>query len=208
MQRADDLRIGDSETSRLVLAVVVSLALHVSLVLAVRTQSAPSGAPQMLRASLVPVSAPEPVQASVAAESFEPRELKVPIERREAVDAQPDDQPPAAARAGTHGVQRDAASGDAAVYYTTQELDVRATPVKMETTLALEKSLLLGRLVRVKLRLFISEQGNVDRFEVLEADGLTSSVSLDDVTEIRFRPAQKGGRPVKSQKVVELTFAP
>ena len=85
---------------------------------------------------------------------------------------------------------------------------MRATPRKITSTPRVERSPMLGRIVKVKLRLFISDSGEVDRFEVLEAEGLTPALSLDDVREIPFYPAQRQGRPVRSQKVVELTFSP
>jgi len=93
-------------------------------------------------------------------------------------------------------------------YYTAQEVDVRATPAKLTTRTRTEANLMLGRFVRVKLRLFISETGHVDRFDVLEAEGLADPATLNDIREVRFLPAQKDGLAVKSQKIIELSFLP
>jgi len=203
-------RLEDDGSSRLGLALIVSIALHAALVAAVRTEAVTFGVPQLIRATLVPVSAPGPSRVSPPTESLQPAELKTAAAQPEAVDPTGGDAARSDRAAGHERPRdRDALFAAApAYYYSSQDVDVRATPMKMETTPASEKNVLLGRLVRVKLRLFISEQGGVDRFEILEAEGLTDAVSLEDVSEIRFHPAQKAGRPVKSQKVVELTFAP
>jgi hypothetical protein len=111
-----------------------------------------------------------------------------------------------AARAGDGA--KHAALGAAPVYYTAKQVDRKAMPLDLESRAKTPDNFPVGRIVTVKLRLFISEQGGVDSYEVLAADQLPSRALLEDIREIRFRPAERSGRPVKSQKVVEVSFVP
>ena len=62
----------------------------------------------------------------------------------------------------------------------------------------------------VRLRLLINEQGMVDGAEVVKAEpqGEFEEAALDAVRRMRYEPAVKNGRPVKSQKLIEVTFDP
>lgn len=95
-----------------------------------------------------------------------------------------------------------------AKYYTSAEVDVKATPLRLKNAVRTSDNFPLGRIATVKVRLFISEQGTVDRFEIVEAEDLPDRNLLDDFRAIQFRPAELGGRPVKSQKVVGISFVP
>lgn len=95
-----------------------------------------------------------------------------------------------------------------AKYYTSAEVDVKATPLRLKNAVRTSDNFPLGRLATVKVRLFISEQGIVDGFEILEAEDLPDRSLIDDFRTIVFRPAELGGRPVKSQKVVGISFVP
>ena len=120
--------------------------------------------------------------------------------------AQPKASEPAAAHAG--GGAKLVALGSAPMYYTAKQVDIKATPLEMKTRVRTPDNFPLGRIATVKLRLFINEQGDIDRYEMLAADQLPSRALLQDIREIRFRPAERAGRPVKSQKVVEISFIP
>ena len=96
----------------------------------------------------------------------------------------------------------------APVYYTAKQVDLKATPLEMKTRVRTPDNFPLGRIATVKLRLFINEVGDIDGYEILAADQLPSRALLQDIREIRFRPAERAGRPVKSQKVVEISFIP
>lgn len=96
----------------------------------------------------------------------------------------------------------------APVYYTAKQVDIKATPLEMKTRLQTPENFPLGRLATVKLRLFINEEGGIDGYEILAADQLPDSALLQDIREIRFRPAERAGRPVKSQKVIGISFVP
>jgi hypothetical protein len=94
------------------------------------------------------------------------------------------------------------------IYYTAKQVDLKATPLEMKTRMRTPDNFPLGRLATVKLRLFINEEGGVDGYEILAADQLPTRALLEDVREIRFRPAERAGRPVKSQKVIGISFIP
>jgi hypothetical protein len=94
------------------------------------------------------------------------------------------------------------------VYYTAKQVDLKATPLEMKTRVQTPDNFPLGRIATVKLRLFINELGGVDDYQILATEQLPSRTLLQDVREIRFRPAERAGRPVKSQKVVEISFIP
>jgi hypothetical protein len=121
----------------------------------------------------------------------------------------PASQPTASAAAAHAGDgAKLAALGSAPVYYTAKQVDVKATPLEMKTRVQTPDNFPLGRIATVKLRLFINEQGGIDGYEILAADQLPNRALLQDIREIRFRPAERAGRPVKSQKVVEISFIP
>ena len=120
--------------------------------------------------------------------------------------AQPTASMPAAARAGDGG--KLAALGGASIYYTAKQVDLKATPLEMKTSFRTPDNFPLGRIATVKLRLYINEEGGIDGYEILAADQLPNRALLQDVREIRFRPAERGGRPVKSQKVIGISFIP
>jgi hypothetical protein len=93
-------------------------------------------------------------------------------------------------------------------YYTSAEVDIRATPLEMKTRPRTAANFPLGRIATARLRLFINERGTLDSYQILEAKRLPDRALLEDFREVRFRPAQRKGRPVKSQKVVEISFIP
>jgi len=95
-----------------------------------------------------------------------------------------------------------------ALYYTAAEVDIKARPLKSKLSYKTGDNFPLGHIVTVKLRLFINEEGRVDGFKILEAERLPDPALLQDFREIRFYPAKRAGRPVKSQKVVEISFVP
>ena len=58
--------------------------------------------------------------------------------------------------------------------------------------------------------MFISEHGAVDGAEVVLAKpaGEFEEAALDAIRRMTYEPAVKNGRPVKSQKLIEVTFDP
>jgi hypothetical protein len=61
---------------------------------------------------------------------------------------------------------------------------------------------------RVKVRVLINELGIVDSATVLEAEpvDIYNGVALNALLHSRFSPAEKNGRMVKSQKILEIKF--
>jgi protein TonB len=62
----------------------------------------------------------------------------------------------------------------------------------------------------VRLRLLIDEHGTVDAAEVLSAEpeGEFEEAALAAVRRLIYDPALRNGRPVKSEKLIEVTFDP
>jgi len=208
MRIAALFRNDSAAEKRLSLALLISFFAHAALIGAIRIAPPQLGIPQALRASIVPYSMPD-VSRLDSAQSLEAlreinRSLTAPREPGQE-DAKRNSAPqdPDKASGAAIGI-----AAELPIYYRNDEVNVRATPRRSASTSSAERSLLLGRLVKVKLRLFISDSGTVDYFEILEAQGMTPAVTLEDVREISFYPAQRNGRPVRSQKVLELTFTP
>lgn len=93
-------------------------------------------------------------------------------------------------------------------YYRTAELDFAARPMQMSSPPRTQRSAVLGRLIKIKLELFINESGTIDRINILESDGRHDALVLEDLRDLRFHPAVKDGAPAKSRKTIELSFIP
>jgi protein TonB len=95
-------------------------------------------------------------------------------------------------------------------YFKSSEVDERATPVEMAALVYPEVAYMNRLRGTVRMRIFISGEGRVDRAEVVEATpkGHFEQAAIDAVQRTRFRPARKDGRPVPSQKLIEVEFDP
>jgi hypothetical protein len=202
-------RIQTAAEKRFTVAVLVSLVVHGVVISSVGISSREYSQPSPLRARIVPLSLPDALRIDSALSEAAPAELNA---SSHIAPRHPDERGESGATAAMIPERdRPAPAGVSAelpIYYTNEEVDVRATPRLMANGSRAEKSLLLGRVVKLKLRLYIGDDGGVDNFDILQADGLTPSVVIDDIRDLKFNPAQRGGRPVKSLKVVELTFVP
>ena len=89
-------------------------------------------------------------------------------------------------------------------------MDERATPVEVAPLVYPEIAYMNRLRGTVRMRLFISADGRVDRAEVVEAmpKGRFEEAAIDAVQRTRFKPARKDGRPVPSQKLIEVEFDP
>jgi protein TonB len=90
------------------------------------------------------------------------------------------------------------------------ELDVRAEPLEaviLKYPESLRGTLLAGK---VRLRLYIDERGVVRKMAVEASNppGVFDEAARQAWAEVRFSPALKAGRPVKSQKLIELAYDP
>lgn len=191
---------------RLALALAASILLHSFLMWGLRPEPARPGTFGALYARLIPVSVAQPAAIDTPQLPDVPQETKTTPAPERVVEMANE----GSLAAATAGPERKARQRDSLLptYFASQDVDVRAVPIDLSNGSRQERAMLLGRVVKVKLRLYISAAGKVDRFDVVEADGLTPAVSLEEVYDIRFHPALKNGLPVASQKLVQLSFVP
>ena len=95
-------------------------------------------------------------------------------------------------------------------YFKSSEVDERAMPVEVAPLVYPEIAYMNRLRGTVRMRLFISADGRVDRAVVVEAKpkGHFEEAAIDAVQRTRFRPARKDGQPVPSQKLIEVEFDP
>ena len=190
---------------RLALALLASVFVHGALISGIGIAPAPRAAAQNnLRASIIPLSVANAVRIDQAQSVEAARELNTsrdisPRDARQSADRRND---------LAQDPDRKLETTELPIYYRNDEVDVRATPREVGSSSTNAGNLMLGRIIKVKVRLFIGDTGQVERYEIMESEGLTDSVSLDDLSDIPFHPAQRKGRSVRSQKIVELRFAP
>lgn len=95
-------------------------------------------------------------------------------------------------------------------YYTVREVDVRASQLN-EVMLVYPKLAYQMRIRgEVTLRIFINERGTIDTISILSATppGVFEAAALTATRALRFSPAIKDGRSVKSQITIAVTFDP
>jgi TonB family protein len=95
-------------------------------------------------------------------------------------------------------------------YLTSSELDERAVPLEM-APLLYPKNAYINRIRgTVRVRVYISAGGHVDKAEVVQAvpKGHFEEAAIDAVQRTTFTAARKAGRAVPSQKLVEVEFDP
>jgi protein TonB len=95
-------------------------------------------------------------------------------------------------------------------YWKSSEVDERATPVEMAALVYPEVAYMNRLRGTVRMRIYVSGEGRVERAEIVEASpkGHFEKAAIDAVQRTRFRPARKDGRPVASQKLIEVEFDP
>lgn len=95
-------------------------------------------------------------------------------------------------------------------YLGASEVDERAAPLEMPALVYPETAYINRLPGKVRLRAYISADGRVDKTEVVAAtpSGHFEQAAIDAVQRTRFSPARKGGRPVPSQKLIEVEFDP
>lgn len=95
-------------------------------------------------------------------------------------------------------------------YLTSKEVDERAVPLEM-APLLYPKTAYINRIRgMVRVRVYISAAGRVDKAEVVDAapKGHFEEAAIDAVQRTTFTAARKAGRAVPSQKLVEVEFDP
>lgn len=95
-------------------------------------------------------------------------------------------------------------------YYFSSEVDVRAEPLQMQPLIYPGQAYQMRLYGKVKLRVYINEQGTVDSADVVEATppGVFEVAALQALLSSNFSPAEKNGRKVKNQKLIEINFDP
>jgi len=95
-------------------------------------------------------------------------------------------------------------------YFTSRELDSPAVAREKAPLVYPEDPFMWKLRGKVRLRVFINERGSVDRAVVVRAEpvGDFEEAALAAVLRLVYDPAIKDGRPVRSQKLIEVTFDP
>ena len=95
-------------------------------------------------------------------------------------------------------------------YLSIDEVDIRAEPAN-DVPLTYPVAAYVRRIPGVvRLTLFISATGKLDRVDLIDASptGVFEKEAIDTVSKLHFHPATRYGRPVKSQKTIEVVFDP
>jgi TonB family protein len=95
-------------------------------------------------------------------------------------------------------------------WYTADEVDVRALPLH-DVTLSYPEALSTVRVPgRVRIALFIDENGWIAKMQVVESEParLFDEAAIRAWRDVRFSPALKSQLPVKSEKLLDITFTP
>ena len=93
-------------------------------------------------------------------------------------------------------------------YYHTRDLDVRPGIMTRVEPAYPDTALARGLSGKVVLRLYINENGSVDRVETLNASpaGYFEASAERAFSAARFTPGRKGKQAVKTQMVIEVSF--
>jgi TonB family protein len=96
-------------------------------------------------------------------------------------------------------------------YYRSSEVDQQAVPVVHGPLIFPEQAYVSKLAGTVRARVYIDERGNVVSVKIVEARplrGVFEDAALEALSQVRYRPALLGGQPVKSQKLIEVSFNP
>lgn len=108
-----------------------------------------------------------------------------------------------------HGASKGPATAER--YYRRSELDHPAVAL-VQAPLLIPEYAYHSRLAgKVRARVFIGADGAVDKVVILEVEpvgGLFERPAMEALRAMRYQPAKIGGRPVRSQKVVDVVFDP
>jgi len=95
-------------------------------------------------------------------------------------------------------------------YFRSSELDQSAVPIELAPLVYPERELVNRIRGTVRLRIFISASGVVERSEIVVATPIDrfEQAATDAIKATRFRPGIKSGRAVASEKLIEVEFDP
>ncbi len=96
-------------------------------------------------------------------------------------------------------------------YFRRSEVDVAAAPLHRAPLIYPEDAYMSRLAGKVTARVYISATGSVDKVEIVKVQprgGVFEQAALQALRQVRYQPAQIGGRAVSSQKLIEVTFNP
>ena len=96
-------------------------------------------------------------------------------------------------------------------YYRNSEVDAPATPIERGALVIPELAYLSRLQGTVRARVFINEDGSVESVQIIEVKprgGIFEEAALEALRQVRYKPAEIAGQPVKTQKLIEVSFNP
>lgn len=96
-------------------------------------------------------------------------------------------------------------------YYKNSEVDVPAVPLSRGPLIFPEHAFLSKLKGTVQARIYIDEDGNVESVQIVAVKpfaGHFEDAALEALRQVRYKPAEIAGQPVKTQKLIEVTFDP
>jgi protein TonB len=189
---------------RFVAGLLLSLALHLLIVVGITAAPPHTTVPAPLQVELRRLEAPPPATEAV---SEAPSDFAAAAAAETPLEISPPPEAPPPAVAPEAPLTTDLPLDK---YFTARELDVRAEPTNQVDLVYPVRAYEMRMHGRVVVRILINEEGAVDEVSVLEATppGIFEEAALAATQALQFRPAQKYGRNVKSQKTIEVTFDP
>ena len=96
------------------------------------------------------------------------------------------------------------------LYFSSREVDVAAQVLEKPPLVYPENPFIWKLRGTVRVRVFIGEDGRVDSVELVSAEppGHFEEAALTAARQLRYRPAEVRGRPVRSRKLIEILFDP
>lgn len=96
-------------------------------------------------------------------------------------------------------------------YYRDAEVDRPAEPVSQAPLVYPENAYVSKLAGAVRARVYIDDKGSVVSIDVVQAKpiaGVFEDAAVEALSKLRYRPALVAGKPVLSQKLVEVKFDP
>ena len=96
-------------------------------------------------------------------------------------------------------------------YYRNNEVDIQAVLVSRGPLVFPELAFLSKLPGTVRARVYIGEDGSVESIQVVSVwpyKGIFEEATLEALRQVRYKPAEIAGQPVKSQKLIEVKFNP
>ena len=189
---------------RLTVGLALSVLAHIAAMTAIRPMSVAFTPSRSLQVEILDIALPKEARTVVAPEAnfSPPTDAATPPSHT--AKPQPAQNTPTNAAAGIE-------TGLApARYYTSREVGVRAAPLN-DITFVYPQLAYQNRIRgRVALRILINERGEIDDISVVESEprGVFDDTALGATKMLAFSPAIRDGRPVKSEKTIEIVFDP